>query len=179
MDHLIHALVKDMLPSYEDRHKRQKLGMQGLDLAEKRRKQILARAPETPQDRIKEIDRSRFEIQSTSSEKKYEVNLLTYTCTCLDYPRIRLCKHIASTVHFFGGGLEGAKLGPHAPVSANASEAEPDIPDIPRSPAHQDGSAGKSRKKTSLISAVNYINRLTQEILEMAPADPNSETVTH
>jgi hypothetical protein len=176
VDHLIHALVKDMLPSYEDRHKRQKLGMQGPDLAEKRRKQIIARAPETPQDRIKEIDRSRFEIRSMSSEKTYEVNLLTYTCTCLDYPRIRLCKHIAATVHFFGGGLEGGALGPHAPV--NPSEAEPDIP---KSPGHQDGndgsSVGKSRKKTSLISALNYINRLTHDILEMAPEDPNPETI--
>ncbi len=56
MDHLIHALVKDMLPAYEDRHKRQKLGMQGPNLAEKRQKDILACAPETPLDKIKEID---------------------------------------------------------------------------------------------------------------------------
>jgi len=66
-----------MLPSYEDRHKRQKLGMQGPDLAEKRRKQIIARAPETPLEQVKEIGQSRFEVQSTSSEKIYEVNLLT------------------------------------------------------------------------------------------------------
>jgi len=56
VDHLIHALVKDMLPAYEDRHKRQKLGMQGPNLAEKRQKDILACAPETPLDKIKEID---------------------------------------------------------------------------------------------------------------------------
>jgi hypothetical protein len=170
VDHLIHTLVKDMLPSYEDRHKRQKLGMQGPDLAEKRRKDILARAPETPLDRIKEIDQSRFEVQSASSEKKYEVNLSTYTCTCLDFPRIQLCKHVASTVHFFGGGLEEVR--PLAPGNASEEAAEPDVP---KSPAHQDGSAGKS--KTSLISAVNYVNRLTQEILEMAPADPDPEMI--
>jgi hypothetical protein len=56
VDHLIYALVKDMLPTYQDRHKRQMLGMQGPNLAEKRRKEILACVPETPLERIKEID---------------------------------------------------------------------------------------------------------------------------
>src|SRR5260370_36469843 len=85
VDHLIHALVKDMIPSYEDHHKRQKLGMQGPNLAEKRRKDILARAPETTQEQIQQIDQSHFRVQSSSSEKTYEINLLTYTCTCLDF----------------------------------------------------------------------------------------------
>src|SRR5712691_3505022 len=171
VNHLIHALVKDMIPSYEDRHKRQKLGMQGPNLAEKRRKDILARAPETTQERIQQIDQSRFKVQSSSSEKTYEINLLTYTCTCLDFPRIQLCKHIAATVHFFGGGIEGG--GPHAPVNTSEELTEPDAP---KSLAHQDGSAGKSRHPT-LISDINYINRLTQEILKMVPADPDPETV--
>jgi hypothetical protein len=56
VDHLIHALVKDMLPTYQDCHKRQMLGMQGPNLAEKRQKEILARAPETPLEQIKDID---------------------------------------------------------------------------------------------------------------------------
>jgi hypothetical protein len=144
------------------------LGMQGPDLAEKRRKQILARAPETPLERIKEIDESRFEVQSTSSEKTYEINLLTYTCTCSDFPRIQLCKHIAATVHFFRGGLEG-ELGPRAPDNASASEAEPDVP---KSPAQQDGSAGNAKTRASVISTANEIVRLAQEILVIAPADP-------
>src|SRR6266849_3558046 len=139
--------------------------MQGPNLAEKRRKDILARAPKTTQERIQQIDQLRFKVQSSSSEKTYEINLLTYTCTCLDFPHIQLCKHIAATVHFFGGGIEGA--GPHAPVNASEELADP---------AHKDGSAGKSRRPT-LISDINYINRLTQEILEMAPADPDPETV--
>jgi hypothetical protein len=165
-----------MLPTYEDRHKRQKLGMQGPDLAEKRRKQILARAPETPLDRIKEIDKSHFEIQSTSSEKKYEVNLLTYTCTCLDFPRIQLCKHLAAIVHFFGGGLEGGLEGlglrPQAPVNASASEVEPDIPE---SPAPQ-GSAGNSKTHAVIMSDLRDINRLYLSLSEKMPADPSPET---
>src|SRR6266849_7668388 len=88
--------------------------MQGPNLAEKRRKDILTRAPKTTQERIQQINQSRFKVQSSSSEKTYEINLLTYTCTCLDFPHIQLCKHIMATVHFFGGGIEGA--GPHASV---------------------------------------------------------------
>src|SRR6266849_206180 len=81
--------------------------MQGPNLAKKHWKDILTRAPETTQERIQQIDQSRFKVQSSSSKKTYEINLLTYTCTCLDFPRIQLCKHIAATVHFFGGGLRG------------------------------------------------------------------------
>ncbi len=169
VDHLIHALVKDMLPAYEDRHKRQKLGMQGPNLAEKRRKDILARAPETPLDKIKEIDRSRFEVQSTNSEKMYEINLLTYTCTCSDFPRIQLCKHIAATVHFFGGELEG-EPGPRALDNASTNELEPDVP---KSLAQKDGSAGNAITRASVISIVNDIVRLAQDFLEIAP-DPET-----
>ena len=154
MDHLIHTLVNEMLPIYEDHHKRQKLGMQGPNLAEKRRKDILVRAPETPLERIKEIAESCFKVQSTSSEKLYEVNLLTYTFTCLDFPHIKLCKHVAAVVHFFGGGLEAAELGPPAPVNASASEPELDVP---KSPAQQDGSAANSKTRASLNSIVNDI----------------------
>ena len=161
MDHLIHTLVKEMLPTYEDRHKRQRLGMQGLNLADKRRKEILTRAPETPLDRIKEIDKSHFEIQSARSGKTYQVNLLTYTCTCLDFPRIQLCKHIAATVHFFGEGLERPEHGPQAPV--NTSE-----PDVPKSPAQTDGGANSCASRFKSISL---------EILEMAPGDPDPEMV--
>jgi hypothetical protein len=160
VDHLIHALVNDMLPAYEERHKRQMLGMQGPDLAEKRRKEILARAPETPLEWIKEIGQSRFEVQSTSSEKKYEVNLLTCTCTCSDFPCIQLCKHIAATKHFFGG-----ELGPQAPDSTSE-------PDMPKSPVPQNG----TKPRASVISVVNDVIRFAQEILEIVPADPDPET---
>ena len=174
VDHLIHTLVNKMLPIYEDRHKRQKLRMQGPNLAEKRRKDILARAPETPLERIKEIAESRFKVQSTSLEKLYEVNLLTYTCTCLDFPRIKLCKHVAVVVHFFGGRLEVAELGPPAPVNASASEPEPDVP---KSPAQEDGSAANSKMCASLNSVVNDIFQLAHSILETAPADPDPDMV--
>ena len=88
MDHLIHTLVKGMLPSYEDRHKQQMLGMQGPDLAKKCWKQIVVHALEIPLEWIKEIGQSHFEIQSSSSKIFYEINILTHMCTCINFPRI-------------------------------------------------------------------------------------------
>ena len=165
MDHLIHTLVKGMLPSYEDHHKRQMLGMQGPDLAEKRRKQIVTRAPKIPLERIKEIGQSHFEIQSSSSEIFYEINILTHTCTCIDFPRIQLCKHLAAMVHYFQGGLEGAEFGPQAPDNASK-------PDVPKSPTQQDSNTGNSNSRTAVISAANDIVQIAQEIITKVPADP-------
>ena len=163
MDHLIHALVKNMLPAYEDCHKQQMPGMQGPDLAEKRWKDILMHAPETLLKQIKEINQSHFEVQSMSLEKVYEINILTYICTCSDFLCIQLCKHIAATVHFFGGGMEG-KLGPQAPDSTSELEL-----DVPKLPAQWDGNA---RSHASIIPLVNDISHLAQEFLEIEPLDP-------
>ena len=118
MDHLIHLLVKEYLPEMEHRHKRQTLGMEGPNLAEERREQILTRAPETPIEKIKKIDDLRFEVQSSSNSLNiYQIDLTTITCNCSDFPNISLCKHIAAVVHFFGG----ADLGPnHLATEATA-----------------------------------------------------------
>ena len=159
-----------MLPSYEDCHKQQMLGMQGPNLAEKRWKDIFTHAPETPLERTKEVGQSSYEDQSTSSEKIYKVKLLTYTCMCSDFPHIQLSKHIAATVHFFGGEPD-EELGPRAPDNASASEREPDMP---KSPTQQDGSTGNAKTRGSVISVVNDIVRLAQEFLEMAPVDPDT-----
>ena len=108
------------MPEIEHRHKRQTLGMEGPNLGKKRRRQILTRAPETPIEKIKKIDDLCFEVQSSDSEETYEINLGTIACSCSDFPRIRLCKHIAAMVHFFGG----ADLGPQPPVNAGAGASE-------------------------------------------------------
>ena len=165
MNHLIHMLVKGMLPSYEDCHKWQMLGMQGPDLAKKCQKQIVTCAPEIPLKQIKEIGQLRFEIQSSSSEIFYEINILMHTCTCINFPHIQLCKHLMATVHYFQGGLEGAEFGPQAPD--NASE-----PDMPKSSTQQDGSTGNSNSRAAVILAANDIIRIAQEIITKAPANP-------
>ena len=150
MDHLIHMLVKVMLPSYEDHHKQQMLGMQGPDLAEKHQKQIVTCAPEIPLEWIKEIGQSHFGIQSSSSKILYEINILMHTCTCINFPHIQLCKHLVATVHYFQGGLEGAEFGPQAPDNASK-------PDMPKSPTQQDSSTRNSNSRAVIILAANDI----------------------
>ena len=166
MDHLIHTLLTEFLPELEIRHERQTLGMEGPNLAEKRRRQILMRAPETPRERIQKITDSEFEVQSSNATKQsYHIDLVTTTCTCSDFPRIRLCKHIVAVVHFFGG----ADLGPRPPGNEDASE-------LVELPVQQDGSATNTNIDhgacASLISAANDMIRLTEELISRAPQDP-------
>jgi SWIM zinc finger len=103
MDHLIHMLVVEFLLDLEMCHKWQELGMHGRDLAKQHHQQILRHAPKTPLTQIQKINDLHFEVQSSNSNKFYNIDLVTTTCSCSDFPRIRLCKHIAAVVHFFGG----------------------------------------------------------------------------
>ncbi|KAJ7855079.1 hypothetical protein B0H13DRAFT_2358092 [Mycena leptocephala] len=54
----------------------------------------------------------------TQASKAYEVDIDTYTCTCLDYPLISYCKHICAVQQFFdedGGLLDGIPASPNVP----------------------------------------------------------------
>src|SRR6266849_5353715 len=117
MDHLIHLLVREYLPEIEHRHKRQTLGMEGPNLAEERRQQILSCIPETSLAKIKKINDLHFEVQSLNTLKCYQIDLSTKVCNCSDFPNISLCKHIAAIVHFFGR----ADLEPQLPCNGSGS----------------------------------------------------------
>ena len=54
--------MKNMLPTYKDHHKQQKLEMKGSDLAMKCQKDILMCTSETPLDQIKAIGQLHFEV---------------------------------------------------------------------------------------------------------------------
>ena len=72
VDHLVHTLVTIMLPSYAIQHVRQELGFEGLNLAGKRRKEILARTPEIDAKAICDLGDDQFNIQSiTHSSHTY------------------------------------------------------------------------------------------------------------
>ena len=92
-----------MLPDYVARHNSQDLGFKGSDLAEKRRGQLRARAPEMDADSIHSLGGDRFHVQSaTDSLRKYLVDLGNQSCDCPDWPKVRLCKHVSAVHHFFG-----------------------------------------------------------------------------
>jgi hypothetical protein len=169
MDYLLNMLVKEFLPNIEHRHKRQVLGMEGPNLAEKRRRQILRRTPETPIEKIKKIDDLHFEVQSSNSPKHYQIDLSSTTCNCSDFPNISLCKHIAAIVHFFGG----ANLGPQPPP--DESKASASEPGEHRSLGQPVGhSAADDDAAASFLSAANESMSLLQQLITKAPRDPAS-----
>ena len=112
-DHLVSALVVDMLPAYERRCHHQEREFDGADLAEKRRKAICARAPEMSAESIQSLGRECFYVRSASNpEKMYLIDLGRDrsqdlsddylikngkdSCDCPDWLKARLCKHIAA-----------------------------------------------------------------------------------
>ena len=155
---LIHTLVRDLMPDIEDRHKWHSMKKRD-DLAARRRRTILARAPETQRDFIIQIEDLRFQVRSSTQDLFYDVDLVNIKCTCIDFPRIEFCKHIASAQHFFGGG----KVEPQVPASQPS-------PIVPASLSTKNGNAAYDVNGTaSLISVTNEIIALSQELLMRTP----------
>ena len=103
MDHLIYALVSDMLPNYVACCDSQDLGFKGPNLAEKRREEIRLQATEMNAKRIHNIGGDCFHVESaTDSTRRYLVHLGNKSCDCPDWPRVRLCKHVSTVEHYFG-----------------------------------------------------------------------------
>ncbi len=89
VDHLIHTLVMKFLPNLKICYRWQALGRKGLDLAEKCHKEILTHTSKTLLKRIQKSNNSHFDMQSSSSNKIYQVNLDTTSCNCSDFPHIQ------------------------------------------------------------------------------------------
>jgi hypothetical protein len=170
VDHLIHTLMEEFLPDLEIRHERQTLGMEGPNLAEKRRRQILKRAPETPLGKIQKMDDSHFEVQSSKTNQSYHIDLNTITCNCRDFPRIRLCKHIAAVAHFFGG----VDLGPRPPVSPPGLCAQ----DVLR-PSEDREELDKLLHASDVISMRLFSLEFDSELLMMSACSIWLHSVTH
>jgi hypothetical protein len=141
-------------------HKQQELGMHGGNLAEQHHQQILRHAPETPLTQIQKIDDLHFDVQSSNSNKSYNIDLVTTTCSCSDFPCIQLCKHITAMVHFFGG----ANLGPQ-PLDNVGSASKPVTP---CSLVQQDGSNDSAAVQT----IINDIFSLSQGLVLKGLSDP-------
>src|SRR5713226_1639100 len=150
-------LVTQYLPHMEIHHKWQERGMEGANLAETRRQQILMCTPETLVEKIRKNDNLHFDMQSSNSNIIYQVNLGTTTCSCSDFPHVRLCKHIAAVLHFFGG----ADPRPQPPVNVGASS----------SPVQQDGSTTHMDDSAATVSVIEDIFSLFQELISKGPSD--------
>ena len=143
------------------------LGMKGPNLAEKCHQQILTRTPKISLDKIQKIDNSHFKVQSLNTNQYYDIDLVTTTCNCSDFPRICLCKHIAGIVHFF----EGASLRPQ-PSGSRDSTSKSSESVVPKSPAQKDDSHRRMNDTTFFILVANEIIHLTQQLISNALSDP-------
>jgi hypothetical protein len=114
-----------MEPYYQNQHARQHVGLEGPNLAGKRRREIMASARNITIDSIQQFDPTQFHVASRSRlGAYYTIDLHCATCDCKDYLRIKFCKHIGAIyVHFPHLSVEDN----HSTVSQEAAEA-PDKP---------------------------------------------------
>ncbi|KAJ6570995.1 hypothetical protein DFH09DRAFT_916772, partial [Mycena vulgaris] len=103
LDHLIHVLCDVAIPHFIARHRRQKMGFEGPDLALKHRIKVTERAESISKDDIQyDPDTGQFIVRSQADhEVFYKVDIDAYDCTCLSFPLIRFCKHICAAQRHF------------------------------------------------------------------------------
>jgi len=83
-------------------HKQQLVGLEGPDLEEARHEQILESTRNISLDSIHPVSNTEFLVASESNlGHRYLINLTQSICDCKDFPRIRLCKHIAAVNEHF------------------------------------------------------------------------------
>jgi len=86
----------------QNRYKRQLVGLEGPDLEEARHEQILESTRNISPDSIHPVSNTEFLVASESNPgHRYPIDLTQSTCDCKDFPRIRLCKHIAAVNEHF------------------------------------------------------------------------------
>jgi len=164
-----------MLPSYHSRHDRQSLGFEGPDLSERRRAEILRRAPEVEASAINDLGNGRFSVKSASDPQQYySADLTKLHCSCPDWPRVQLCKHLVSIcIHTQGPEecdlrFKNAFKTP-SPEKEGASERE-SVQEARDAIPCSDDSAIVSGLASDVIS-------LTQQVMSSAVSSPAAETI--
>lgn len=129
-----------MLPYYETCHNSQELRFHGSNLAQKCHKEMLVRTPEIQADSIQTQGDDCYYMRSVKEAlHTYLINLSKQSCDCPDWPRVRLCKHIAAVAHFFGTvELLPIDLTP-APVTVHLAVTPLELEGLPD--AHSDTAA--------------------------------------
>ncbi|KAJ7846440.1 hypothetical protein B0H14DRAFT_2280555, partial [Mycena olivaceomarginata] len=154
MDHLISTLVNDVLPYYALKQRRQDLGFEGINIEVRKRQDILKRSEVYVAADIEPTEDTRYLVRSKSNlSQSYLVDISTYTCTCLDFPLISFCKHIAAVQRLFNEIVHTVAFGSdtrqddqgHLAASSDsdtvsiASNNSEDVPQPSASPAPKRG----------------------------------------
>ncbi len=135
-----------MLPQYKIHALRQEKEFEGADLAKKRHKEIVMRAPEMSAGSIQSLGSERFYVRSVSDmckmylvdlgkdsssdlSKQYLIDHSKDSCNCPDWPRVWLCKHITAVAHFSSGDsieLTRTTRIPVPQIQENSQDAQSD-----------------------------------------------------
>jgi hypothetical protein len=102
LDHLVHTLVERVVPYYALKQSRQDSNFEGPDIETKKHMAILKRAEKYTEDQIQQVGDSMYTVASESQPARvYDVDVDAYSCSCLDFPLISFCKHIAAVQRLF------------------------------------------------------------------------------
>ena len=158
-------LVTHFISDYQNRHKRQLVGLEGPDLEEAHHEQILESARNISPDSIHPVSNTEILVASKSNLGHcYPIDLTQSTCNCKDFPRIRHCKHIAAVnVHFPALCSEGS-----SPCEIPERVRDQDLPQ----------SAPVSDADKEHVVLLKDINALCQQLLAVSDdATPDLEAL--
>jgi len=112
---------------YQHRHFRQEIGFESGNLAKKHKDTLLARTQTISGESITPLGDEKFHVVSQSFPgRKYVVDIRATICDCPDFPRIRLCKHLAAVQTQY----------PHISTFRNLQSIPPEICSQPQIPSH-------------------------------------------
>ncbi|KAJ7900815.1 hypothetical protein B0H13DRAFT_1622250 [Mycena leptocephala] len=148
-------------------YRRQELGFEGPDIEVKKRQDIIKRSKVYSKEDIQQITDTKFIVPSKSDPTKvYEVDIDTYTCTCLDYPLILYCKHLCAVQALFdepGTPADGPAASPHIPSLSTLNESAPSVaPTQPTLPVEPTGPSEPTTHPFARL--VEKLERLTARL---------------
>jgi hypothetical protein len=102
LDHLVHTLVEHVVPYYMLKQRRQDSNFEGPNIKTKKCMAIHKHAEKYTKDQIQQVGDSIYTVASESQPARvYNVDVNAYSCSCLDFPLISFCRHIAAVQHLF------------------------------------------------------------------------------
>ena len=151
-----------MLPDrYEHRHRSQDTGFAGEDLAKRHTREVLASAQAISRDSMTPLGDGKFHVVSQSIPgRNYLVDIRAATCDCLDFPRVRLCKHLAAVRGHISQSQDSqiqdpintqirSQLPPRDASSDDLSEEESQLPRVSNSETGTQSGALPKRERLS------------------------------
>src|SRR6267142_1162524 len=170
IDYILYTLVVHMNQYYLNRHERQIVGFEGLDLAGGRWWDIIASAQTISRDSVLQFNCTQFHVASQSRPGAlYSIDLNLTTCNCQDFPRIRFCKHIAA-IHLHFPHLCFEQSDPIMPLEYSLVPDQQDgDPDSDSDSASESGSESESGSASAPEAALpEEILTLTREIISLS-----------